>query len=288
MEIHGSQPERLENVLGKLTDFGVKGGMPEFDRRTLPYREWLAENAERPTKNIFGKFNISMLASFLARAGYVSEPGVAYALKKRLDMVYEFIRKDDYDIYIPDKYIRKHPVIKLELTPGGDCYLPLIYDIVGWAEYLPEYGTEEDRLKTDTIIRYILNENYQKLPWGYGVMGDGSGRTWSLGWSVHVPGYPGIPDQKNMNKSLVYMIDLLINFKAARQSSWFTENMNHLESCRTEQGTYLFPAEYLEEKTNGYWVNGVHMGLEENRRRDLEMESTFRMAKFKVIFSQDT
>ena len=82
------------------------------------------------------------------------------------------------------------------------------------------------------------------------------------------------------------MINLLINFKAARQHPWFKESMNYLESYRTEKGTYTFPAGYLEEKTNGYWVIGVRMGLEEKRRRNLEAESTFWMAKFKKVLQQ--
>ena len=280
MDIHGSQPTRLENSLAKLADFGLKKGISELDRRTQPYRKWLAEIAERPVKNVFIKFSPGILASFLARAGYVDEQAVGYTLKKRLNMIYDFTRKGDYDIYIPNKYLRKLPLIKLELSPGGDCYLPLIYDIVGWAAYLPEYGTKQDRAKADTIIEYIFNEKYQEFPLGYGIMGDGTGRTWSLGWSVHLPRYFGAPDKKNVNKSVVQMISLLINFKAARQHAWFKESMNYLESFRTEKGTYIFPSDYLEEKTNGYWVLGYHMGLEETRRRNLEVESTFWMAKF--------
>ncbi len=286
MDLHGSQPTRLENSLTKLADFGLKKGISELDRRTQPYRKWLTENAEKPIVNVFMKFSLVMLADFLARAGYVDEPAVGNTLKKHLNMVYDFTRKGDYDIYIPNKYLRKLPLIKLELTPGGACYLPLIYDIVGWAAYLPEYGTKEEQTKADNIIQYILNENYQKLPWGYGVMGDGTGRTWSLGWSVHVPRYPGIPVKKYMNKSVVHMISLFVNFNAGRQHPWFKESMKHLESYRTEKGTYIFPADYLEEKTNGYWVLGVHMGLEETRRRNLEVESTFWMAKFHKMLKE--
>lgn len=282
MEIHGSKPTNVENVLGKLTDFGLKKGMPELDRRTLLYTKWVEENAEHPIANVFAVGSMGMLAAFLARAGYAHASGVRHTLRKRLDIVYDFTRKGHYDIYIPDKYLRKLPCIKLELTKGGICSLPLIHDIVGWAAYLPKYGTEEDRAKADTIIKYIFNEEYQKFPWGYGIMGDGTGRTWSLGWSVHLPGFFNAPDKKLVNPSVVQMIGLLINFKAARQQPWFREKMEHLEGFRTAHGTYLFPAEYLQEKKMGYWVNGVHMALEDSPRTPhaLEVESTFWMAKF--------
>ena len=286
MEIHGSKPTNLENVIGKLTDFGLKKGIPEFDQRTIPYRKWLEENAERPTENVFDKFSVGMIASFLARAGYVQEPAVGIVLKNRLNTVYDFTRKGDFDIYVkPEKYIRHHRLIKLEVVRGEICRLPLIYDIIGWAAYLPECGTEEDLAKADNIIDYILNEEYQKLPWGYGIMGDGAGRTWGLGWSVHLPGFIGSPATKDVNKSVVQMVNLLVNFRIARQHSWFIESLNHLEEFRTEKGTYMFPGDYLQEKPVGYWVNGVHMGLEENRRRNLELESTFWMAKLRKILS---
>ena len=50
MEVHGSKPTNLENVLGKLTDFGAQRGMVELDQRTLPYREWLVNCGVSQTK----------------------------------------------------------------------------------------------------------------------------------------------------------------------------------------------------------------------------------------------
>ena len=287
-EIHNSKPTALENALAKLADFGLKKGMAELDRRTLPYRKWLEDSAKRQSTNVYNKFGMACAASFLARAGYVRDPAVIYLLKMRLDSVHDFARKGDYDIYTnPRKYLRKLPVIKSELTPGGDCCLPLIYDIAGWAAYLPECGTKEELAKADTIISYILHEEYQKYRWGYGVMGDGTGRTWSLGWSVYLDMYKGAPARKNPHRSIVHTISLLINFKSARKHWWLKESLDHLEEFRTKEGTYSLPSDYLQEKTVGYWVNGVHMGLEGNRRthRALELESTFWMAKFHQLLS---
>jgi hypothetical protein len=290
-EIHNSKPTALENALAKLTDFGLKEGMPELDRRTLPYRKWVQDNARRPSTNVYNKYRLACAASFLARAGYNHDAAVQYLIRRRLDTVHDFARKGDYDIYTnPRKYLRKLPVIKPELTPGGDCCLPQIYDIAGWAVYLPECGTKEELAKADTIFSYVLHEEYQKFLWGYGVMGDGTGRTWSLGWSVYLDRYKGAPARKNPHRSIVHTISLLINFKAARKHRWLKESLDYLEEFRTKEGTYSFPPDYLQEKTVGYWVNGVHMGLEGNRRTDraLELESTFWMAKFHKLLSNST
>jgi hypothetical protein len=97
-QIHNSKPTALENALAKLADFGLKKGMPEFDRRTLPYRKWMKDNAKRPSTNVYNKFGLALAAAFLARAGYIHEPAVQYLLKRRLDMVHDFARKGDYDI----------------------------------------------------------------------------------------------------------------------------------------------------------------------------------------------
>ena len=43
MDVHGPKPTVLTTALGKLTDFGLKKGIPELDRRTLPYRKWLED-----------------------------------------------------------------------------------------------------------------------------------------------------------------------------------------------------------------------------------------------------
>jgi hypothetical protein len=282
-EVHGSKTNNLENVLGKLTDFGVKRGTPELDERTLPYRKWLEKIATNPTLNVFDSFSMGMVADFLARAGYTQEPAVVAVLRKRLDTVNNFVCKGNYDIYIPGKYVRKLPLIKLEVVQGGVCRLPLIYDIIGWGAYLPECGTEEERDKADTIINYILNDTYQQFPWGYGAMGDGTGRTWALGWSVHLPGFTDSIHPTLARTLRVQIINLLINFRAARRHPWFKASLDHLGQYRTDKGTYLFPHEYLQERPQGYWVNGYRMGLEEKRKP--ELESTFWMVKFRKMLA---
>lgn len=279
MDVHGPKPTLLTTALGKLTDFGLKKGMPELDRRTLPYRNWLEDRGAISTG--FDYYTQQMAAAFLSRAGYNSEPTVGKILKHRLNTIYEFVRKGNYDIYVPGKFIRKHALIRPEVAPDGIVKLPLIFDIIGWATYLSESGTKQDWAKADVIINYIFNNKYQKFPYGYGLVEVGDKRDFGVGWSVHLPRF-GLPDQRGVNQSVVQMVNLLMCFKSARQHRWFKESIKHLEEFRTVKGTYLFPKKYLEERPEGYWVSGYHMGLGEipRTRRVLEMESTFWMAKF--------
>jgi hypothetical protein len=290
-ELHGSKATTFENVMGKLTEFGLREGIPEFDQCTMPYRRWLETQAERSPEYIFDIFIRSLVAAFLARAGYTDEPSVSMVLKNRLDTVYNFTRQGSYDIYVSPQGYRKmpanfngKPLINPELYKDGNVRLPTIYDTIGWSAYLPEQGTENDRIKADTIIRYIFNSEYQKLPSGYGVLLANNGRYYGMGWSVHLPGFPG--GRSQYSQELVQLVDMLARFPAAVRHPWFADSLKHLEGFRTESGTYLFPRDYLQEYHLGYWVGGYRMGLEENRRANLalELESTFRMALLRKIF----
>jgi hypothetical protein len=82
----------------------------------------------------------------------------------------------------------------------------------------------------------------------------------------------------------------MAHFPVAVLSDWFQRSLAHLESFGTEEGTYRFPAGYLRERPNGYWVTGAYTRLEENRRRwiSLTLDSTFRMCKIKWLVANNT
>ena len=108
--------------------------------------------------------------------------------------------------------------------------------------------------------------------------------------SINYLTMPGFTDSLSPERSKalrVWLADLLMSFRAARRHPWLRESLDHLEGFRTERGTYLFPRSYLQERTQGMWINGHRMGLEENRRRSLalELESTFWMARLRRALS---
>ena len=96
-DLHGSKATQFENVMGKLTELGLRRGVPELNQRTMPYRQWLKDNAEGPPTHTFDVFSRTLIAAFLARAGYVDEPAVGTLLKGRLETVCDFARKGIYD-----------------------------------------------------------------------------------------------------------------------------------------------------------------------------------------------
>jgi hypothetical protein len=104
-----------------------------------------------------------------------------------------------------------------------------------------------------------------------------------MGWNVWLPGYDRIHTSDFKMACLVQRLALMSPFPTARSSECFVNNVQHLEDYRTDDGTYVFPELYVQEKRNSYFVTGAHMGLGENRRQKLgyEIESSFWILKIR-------
>jgi hypothetical protein len=116
-----------------------------------------------------------------------------------------------------------------------------------------------------------------------------SGKFYSAGWSVHLPGYFESDDEKTSpyqftpypdnlsHPSLLLRLSMLSHSKVARAHSWFNHMLSMLKSFRIEEGIFTFPRSLLLEK-EGYYVNGYRLGLEVDRRvkKAITCESTFR------------
>jgi hypothetical protein len=276
--LHGSNPDAFENVCAKLCELGLRAGMvAEFDDKMRPFRDRLAQSD--------GFTGRALVASCLNWAGYGGDEAVQACLAERLDKMYELARSGNYDIYVDqdtfgdfNNAFRKKPLVDPELHDK----LPGIWDMYALAHFPESLADAETRGQIETVVAYVLHPDYQALHEGYGVMRAGPRRYYSMGWSVHLPGYHGLAFSRAIHAHMyVQRLELMAHFPVARQSRWFKHSLQHLEGYRTQQGTYRFPARYLREQASGYWVQGAYMRLEENRRsrQSLELDSTFRMCK---------
>jgi hypothetical protein len=272
--LHGSRPEAFENVCAKLCELGLRAGMlTEFDDKMQPFRRHLAEWNET-----WGR---PLLASCLNWAGYDDEAVLA-CLSERLEQMYALAQSGTYAIYIDQDTFGDFPAaFRKRHLVNPDFYdgLPSIWDVYALAHWPEVLRNDETELRIDEVIAYILHPDYQALEEGYGVMRAGKRRYYSMGWSIHLPGYEksgsSLPEYMHVQR-----LELMAHFAVARQSQWFQDCVRHLAEFQTALGTYRFPGRYLREGTSGYWVTGAYMRLEENRRvrRSLELDSTFRMA----------
>ena len=285
--------------------------MAPLDEKLLPYRRWLEKQARaiskiseaddtavesrEDTQTALDRgirwFEAMLVAARLAWLGYPDD-AIGVCLTRRLETLYALAETGNHDIYIdqdtfgdyPNNPFRKRRFV----DPRFNGTLPSIHDIYALAHYprtLLDAATQD---KINTVITYILHPDYQALEDGYGVMRAGPRRYFSMGWSVHLPGYDGFDFDDGRAGMFVQRLELMAHFPTAPDHRWFQESLAHLEGFRRDDGTYRFPSRYLKESSGGYWVSGYYMRLEENRRRreSLTLDSTFRMCEIRQLVAE--
>ncbi len=275
-QVHNAADTCFENAMHKLISYGIK----EYDeRRIRDVNLFILDYINTSYNNFFDTVNVTILASWLAYMGY-KENIVIDILKRRVDAVYSFVKNKDYNIYTDTKgfpVIPKaramHPLVKPELYEYNVWKLPTIHDFFAFALLTKLINDEPIQQKIDVILDYIFDERYQRLYSGYGLMLDMKRRYYSMGWSMHL--YRYFDNSSTDDNALVWQMALMSNFKRARETTWFKTNLEYLEGFEKD-GLYEFPASYLREEKNKYYVLGYHMGLGEAKKNKmrLKLEST--------------
>ncbi len=308
---HHSRPQAFENAASKLCDLGLQAGMAPLDAKMRSYRRWLEGQAEaindiaevsytgvdtrEATQTALDQgirwFEAILVAARLAWLGY-PDGAIGVCLARRLETLYALAQTGNHAIYIdqdtfgdyPNNPFRKRQFV----NPQFNGILPSIHDIYALAHYPPTLLDEVTQHKIDTVVAYILHPDYQALEDGYGVMRAGPRRYFSMGWSVHLPGYDSFDFDDGRAGMFVQRLELMAHFPTVPSHRWFRESVAHLESFRQDDGTYRFPSRYLKESSGGYWVSGYYMRLEENRRRReaLTLDSTFRMCEIRDLVAE--
>ena len=285
--IHGSYDYCFENAMGKLVFMGIKAGFNKLEDSSKSYIKWLRESieteSEEPIENPIDFFYENLIASFLSASGFKDIEPVNGFIRERINKIYNFTKNNDFSIFVDkanykgiSSAFENHSLIDPELYTDGKFQLPWIHDLLAFSAFYDEFPDEIDQ-----IISYILNDKYQKIPEGYGIVMAGVKRYTVLGWNVWLPGYFGFDTDEFHKQNIIIRMILMSPFKVARKSKWYKSCLKHLKQFKQKDGTYLFPKEYLKEKNNSYFITGSHMGLGENRRSKdgLALESTFWMLK---------
>ncbi len=277
--VHNSFDTCLENWMHKLLSFGVS---ESDDVQLKDINTFILDHIKSNMGvNPFDNFCYVIEASWLACMGY-EDKAVTDLIRDRVEIIHSFVRDRNYDIYISPKgypSIPKaraiHPLVDPRLYENGQWKLPTVHDIFAFAN-LPGVLRNDPYIndKIEDIIEYILDERYQRLNRGYGLMLVPPDKYYSMGWSVHLDRFYET-DNEASSDGVVLSMELMSHFKAARRSEWFKKTLRHLETFESN-GLYRFPPAYLHEGKNKYYVLGGHMGLGENRkiRASLLLEST--------------
>lgn len=281
-EYHGATSYAVENSLNMLVDMGVvyNTGFSEFDK----VLEGIADEVKTlylPENDVFRIFYQIIIVPFLYRAG-LRQAWITDFIKNRINLIHEFTKQQNYDIYddlllhksIPAAYAGRS-VIKPELYKNGDIQFPLEYDIYGFAAILDDLDADMKN-KVDEIISYIMDERFQVIQDGYGILYKGNNSYVSMGWD---PKPANLLEGRKVNP-LLRKLELLSHFKSAVQSQWFKQAIDIVDQYLDDSGTYNLPKEYLTEK-DSVWIMGSHMSLGESRRskKAYVVEGTFHMLK---------
>lgn len=292
--IHGSHDYRTENILGKCWLLGLHKGIPEFDLLMKMYIDFLdshvkTQHTDGTTyQRIYAHYDYeTVLSCFLPFLGYTAEPSVINITNNRIAYLYKFTKEKRYDIYVDGK---KYPGVKKEWQPllidpllyeDGNLSIPSVHDVILLAG-MYRHLDEDQKIKVNTIISWILNEKYLefKTRYGYIYSEDDSYKAKSLIRSFDIPDIDElINENKPAQQGIIYKTFLLSHFEGADSFPLLNNMMVYLKSFQAINGRYLFPNSLLTEKKDCYFTEGGHMNIGENKRSKIykEVVSTFWM-----------
>lgn len=284
--LHGSFDTCLENAMRKVLLFGVRErDDPRLVVLNRGVLERLKVQLEHPTW--LNPVDYTILATYLNGMG-CDDPVVATVLQERLDSAHWFAANGEFDIHTdPSGYPtipaarRSHPLIHPKYYSDHKYLYPLVYDLYAWANLPPALCNEENKKKLDAILRSVLDARYQRLPWGYGLILVPPNKYYGMGWSVHLPRYFAAEQNRVPDNGAVWWAEAMAGFPVMARSKWFGRMLDHLDSFRTNDGFWKFPAAYVAEAKDKYFVGGGHMGLGEERKGGdgLKIESTVWMMR---------
>ncbi len=291
--IHYYKDTCIENFFPLIMDMGFKVGIPIFDEKMVPVKDLFKYLYAYSNEGDHCYFYSLMLHRFFFQSGCLF-PEVVETLEKRLDTIHAIAKEMVFDIYQEESNLPKKPqiwndigVLKNELNPfrlSASKPLPTIYDIWALAYYSNLCTVPEKVQKVNDIVRYVLDPEFQKLREGYGLLWVKDRRIYHMcGWSPTLPFYEkeSRPIQSFPYPLLDYL-DVMSHFEISHKSKWFQDCLSHLEQFKTENGTYIFPKEYLHKKyIEKAFLSEANMSLKRTERELLKRElvSTMKMVE---------
>ena len=289
-DMHNGTNDRFENIVGKLVEFGVTNVFNELHQNMKRFLQQLEHDFDPGKRGMFSTLCRTILTMGLARTGYFTESVVLRAAQNRIEEVYEATNSGSYEIFLPTNEeprkpgnFNKYRVLNSHFCNQGSVLVPYIYDLYLFASIPPEIlGARHSRM-VDQIVRYILSDVYQSIP-NYGIcVEDHDGRLYyfAVGWNVHLPLYLGDSLSDRDRKILLMRLELMSSFRNSACLKWMDTVESHCANYRNDDLTYTFPAIYMTEMKEGYWVLGNHMAIDPNRKHPniRTFEFTFRILK---------
>lgn len=301
-DVHGSHDYRMENILGKCFILGLTKEDAVFNE----YISFIINFLDKQIKitpceelNYWKLYHYrdyqKVLCCYLPFMGYFSEPTVLHIAKQRIEILYNFTKENNYDIYDRESHFSgvkkewKPYIIKQSLYADGHIALPDIHDLILFAG-MYQYISKEEKEKVENIVGWFFGEGYDDIIRRYGYFYVPNDR-YNAKAIIFKPDLINFKfaNANEINKgdlnSLIFQIFIFSHFKVARESLWYQLVMDYLESFRCDNGHYIFPTFLIKEKKDCYVIKGGHMNVGENRKKKeyKEIISTYWMKKIEIV-----
>ena len=134
------------------------------------------------------------------------------------------------------------------------------FDVIGFLHSKPIMQDSELRQKVEAIMRNVV-DNQSRLR---------------------------LPEPEVIPRTLA-LLGTVTRSQTIRESSWFKNLIDAIESFKTERGTYRFPEEAMPEKSSGTWLDGSYLAMDHGANPNaLEAESTLRALMLKQVIAADS
>jgi hypothetical protein len=168
--IHSCYEDCYEMFMPFLINLGFRAGIPVFDKKVGYMREVYQYLMTQ------GDAYVSNIVIYLLEAGYYFNDMLGY-LERLLYQIHNIAKQQCFDIYetdpskiryskIPEIWKDK-PILK-DIQANGELTVPTIYHIKYIIDIYKYVEDEQVKEKIDTVIKYILHPQYQKLRGNYG------------------------------------------------------------------------------------------------------------------------
>lgn len=242
--IHNCYEYCFEMFMPFLIRLGFKSGMPVLDEKI----EIMCQVYRYLSSLRQGYWE--QIVMLLMEAGYYYEDMLELMANKFLDKSYATAKGKYFDIYetdpskirwskLPDIWKDK-PITKemhVHDFEASEFPLPTIYHIRYMIEIYKYVEEKSIKDKIDTVIKYILHPEYQKLRGDYG-----------YGWFFNKSYYassPGVSlpfyEDKIFDGGYKNNLEMMSHIPLASHTEWFRNSINFLEQYKTKQGTYMLP-----------------------------------------------
>lgn len=279
-DIHGSHDYRMENILGKCYILGLSNKIPIFSNYMKFIIDFLSNHIKKPNENTlsFGKIYSyrdyeTVLSCFLPMLGYYDVEPVKYITEKRINILYNFIKQERYNIYVDAsgyKGIKKEwqaYIIDPELYTDGNIALPTMHDFILFAGMYNNLD-KTNKKKVEAIVKWVFNDKYMEINrrYGYFYVSGGTYNVKAIIFKMHLIDIKHKTFDKGDLAGLVFVCFILSHFKSAKESEWFKMAISYLNDYRTNDNRYIFPKHMIIEEKDRYVIEGGHMNIGENKK----------------------